>query len=152
METTMKIRVQVDATVKLDAAVDGVPPELTKEHFLDRVLGAFNVVDGGGELLRPAHVQVDVVAEPLERTDFFRPVESARAIKANDQPHERAIRVYKASPGTWELQVRAPIGIGGGYRDGKDFIVAGASCKRDDLVALRDAIGRLLDEEASRAR
>lgn len=45
------------------------------------------------------------------------------------------------------MQLRSPIGLGTfGLRDGKDFIVASATCSLDDLRAVRDAIdAQLLD-------
>lgn len=68
-------------------------------------------------------------------------------IKANDPsiPRERAIRLYKESPEGWDLQLRAPIGLGSfGGRDGKDFIVASASLSLDDMRALHLALGDMI--------
>lgn len=60
---------------------------------------------------------------------------------------ERAIRLYKYSPGTWMFQVRGPLGIGPfGARDGKTDIIAGVQFTRDQLLDLRAMIDETLTE------
>lgn len=79
--------------------------------------------------------------------DFRYPHERIRMMKANDVERERAVRIYRSGPEEWEIQLRGPLGLGTfGLRDGKDFIVAGASCSIDDLRALRGALDNLIAE------
>ena len=83
---------------------------------------------------------------------FLRPLDHLRMIKANDPdvPRERAVRLFKESPETWAFQLRAPLGLGfAGLRDGKDFIVASASCSLDDLRAMRDALDLAIGDATS---
>lgn len=74
--------------------------------------------------------------------DYVKPHDRITMIKAKDVERKRAMRLYRASPDRWELQLRAPIGLGfsGLGGDGKDFIVASASCSIDELIGFRDAV------------
>lgn len=61
----------------------------------------------------------------------------------------RMVRLYCTQHGeAWQLQVRGPLSVGGGFsgRDGQDFVIAGAKLYRDDLIALRDALTEHLKE------
>ena len=79
--------------------------------------------------------------------DFSRPV-STHIQKVNDVPRDKALRLYPGFTGVgqrtdwyWNLQVRSPMGIGSsGFTEGKDFVVATATCHLDDLFALRAQI------------
>jgi hypothetical protein len=86
--------------------------------------------------------------------DFYRPIEHIRTFKSQDSDsRERAIRLYCTQVGgSWALQVRSPMSLGsGGYgREGKDFIIAGATLGLDDMRALRDAIDAFLTEAIER--
>mgnify|MGYP003499038303 CR=1 FL=1 len=85
-------------------------------------------------------------------SDWIFPHDRIHMHKVNDVPRKRAVRVYKSSPDDWTFQLRAPIGLGSGYRDGKDFIVASASCSLDDLRAIRAALDAQIEAaEASAA-
>lgn len=79
--------------------------------------------------------------------DYYRAISFARAFKADHTvERERAVRLYSTQFGqAWELQVRCPLGVGPfGLRDGKDFIIAGASLGVSELKELRDAIDAML--------
>jgi len=80
-------------------------------------------------------------------THFYRPVVHAGSMVVKNVEREQAIRLYCEQSGTaWLLQVRGPQRLGFGGREGKAFMVAGATLTRDDMVALREAIDALLAE------
>ncbi len=75
--------------------------------------------------------------------------ESVRIYKPGSSPErmDRAIRLYKYSPGTWMFQIRGPLGIGAfGARDGKTDIIAGVKFTREQLADLRAMIDETLTE------
>lgn len=84
--------------------------------------------------------------------EFNKPHGSIRMVKANDAEwRDRSIRLYKSGPDDWTLQLRSPIGLGTfGLRDGKDFIVASATCSLDDMRVIRDAIDAKIEEAEAR--
>lgn len=78
---------------------------------------------------------------------MYRPVDSAHATKVNDVKREPAIRLYCEQHGQcWGLQVRAPMRLNNGAKEGKDFIVAHAMLSVDDLKELSSAIDAALSE------
>ena len=78
---------------------------------------------------------------------FYKPVEYADAKKVNNVERERAIRLYCTQRGySWLLQVRAPMTLGTGNKEGKDFIVSGATLDKATMLELRDAIDAILAE------
>lgn len=85
----------------------------------------------------------------LRDRNYYRPLNQARAFKADQHvEREKAIRLYSTQFGSgWELQVRCPLGIGfAGLRDGKDFVIAGASLGVEQMKELRDSITAMLKE------
>jgi len=80
-------------------------------------------------------------------TDFYYFVPRADAIKVPHAPRDQAVRLYHASfhDGIWNLQVRAPMVLGRA-KEGRDYIVATAAMRREDLIALRNAINVTLAE------
>lgn len=67
----------------------------------------------------------------------------------SDKHHYTPIlRLYCTSADeAWSLQVRGPLKRADG-RDGADFVIACARMRREDMIALRDAIDRQLEEYA----
>lgn len=59
-----KIRVRADAVVRFDRDLDGVPRELDGEKFLDKLVAAFDGVDGAAELMRGARVRITLDHRP----------------------------------------------------------------------------------------
>lgn len=84
--------------------------------------------------------------------EFNKPHASLRIFKANDAEERwRSIRIYKCSPEGWSIQLRAPMGIGSfGLRDGRDFIIANATCSLEDLREIRDALDAKIREAEAR--
>lgn len=85
----------------------------------------------------------------LRDRNYYTPIDHARAFKVDaTTEREKGVRLYSTQYGSaWELQVRCPLGIGYlGLRDGKDFVIAGASLGVEEMKEMRAAITAMLKE------
>jgi len=88
-----------------------------------------------------------------ETVHFYRVVERAGAHAVTGVGREKAIRLYCEQRGvSWLLQVRGPRLNRGGLIEGKAFMIANAWMNREDLIALRNAIESLLQNDGGERR
>lgn len=97
---------------------------------------------------QPVTGDVSALPSPANgHTDFQREVRRAGSHAVKDVERTQAIRLYCEMHGeSWNLQVRGPEWINGGWKEGKAFMVATAHLSKEDLLTLRRAIDTLLAE------